>query len=278
MASPAVPKLIQSCDAHKFETIVHAVVDGQPHDSRVKLCGVEGQSDADWIKTLQDALHKLDDSKDMATAVRDQIVAAIKAEITRLSILGMGPKLTNRVPPAVIPLSRDYSTLPPLPAAPDSTPPQKSAGALPPPRVTQPEPIQKDFAELPLLPPPSAAPVVSLLPAAPAVPLRLTFACDTPGDLATDAPCAAFERETTVTVHAAEDIPAGTLLQFVRNDDPKAEIPISGLRKGAALRTELPADICRGFTSGKLELRVVRSGAATGEQMLNSEGPFSLSC
>jgi hypothetical protein len=41
-----VPKLIQSCDAHRFETIVHAVVDGATHNSKVKLCGVEGQSDA----------------------------------------------------------------------------------------------------------------------------------------------------------------------------------------------------------------------------------------
>src|SRR5213082_3171548 len=77
VAKPAaVPQLMQSCDAHKFETIVHAVVDGEPHDSKVKLCGVEGQSDAEWIKTLRDAMHKLQANKDMAPAVREQIVTA----------------------------------------------------------------------------------------------------------------------------------------------------------------------------------------------------------
>jgi len=49
-------KLIQSCDAHKFETVVDLLVDGQPKKSKVKLCGVEGQSNADWIGTLKDAI------------------------------------------------------------------------------------------------------------------------------------------------------------------------------------------------------------------------------
>src|SRR5438105_3282152 len=137
VAKPAaVPQLMQSCDAHKFETIVHAVVDGEPHDSKVKLCGVEGQSDAEWIKTLRDAIHKLQANKDMAPAVREQIVTAINAEIGRLSIVGSAPTLSvmrETAPAAAAPLARDYSSLPPLP----------------PPRAIPAVPIQKDFAELP---------------------------------------------------------------------------------------------------------------------------------
>src|SRR5215469_15674255 len=38
-------QIIQNCDAHKFETLVTTVVDGQPQQKRIKLCGVEGQSD-----------------------------------------------------------------------------------------------------------------------------------------------------------------------------------------------------------------------------------------
>ena len=41
--------LLENCDAHKFETMVDSVVGGQPHRSKVKMCGKEGQSDADWI-------------------------------------------------------------------------------------------------------------------------------------------------------------------------------------------------------------------------------------
>src|SRR5438067_2263667 len=55
---PQMQKLLQNCDAHKFETIIEVPIDGQTKHSRVKLCGTEGQSDADWIKTLEDAVAK----------------------------------------------------------------------------------------------------------------------------------------------------------------------------------------------------------------------------
>jgi hypothetical protein len=86
-APTAEAKLIQNCDAHKFETVVDtADENNQPHKSKVRLCGVEGQSDADWIRTLRDAVRKLAADKGMPQAKRDQIVAAIKAEIARLNI------------------------------------------------------------------------------------------------------------------------------------------------------------------------------------------------
>src|SRR6185295_3791925 len=49
-------KLLQDCDAHKFETVVNTVVDGIPHQSKVKLCGTKGQTDAAWTVTLKDAV------------------------------------------------------------------------------------------------------------------------------------------------------------------------------------------------------------------------------
>src|SRR5690348_20165 len=66
----AVKQLLDNCDAHKFETTVDAVVDGEPHRSKVKLCGKDGQSDADWIGTLKDAIAKLEANKDMDPGVR----------------------------------------------------------------------------------------------------------------------------------------------------------------------------------------------------------------
>jgi len=71
-------KLIQNCDAHKFETVVDTMVDGQPRKSKVKLCGVEGQSDAEWIGTLKDAIRKVEANKEMPGAQREQIVAAMR--------------------------------------------------------------------------------------------------------------------------------------------------------------------------------------------------------
>ena len=261
-APKAVPKLIQSCDAHKFETVVG--------ESKVKLCGVEGQSDAEWIDTLRDAIKKLEANKDMPAAQRDQIVAAIKSEIARLTIMGAGPVLPRKgsatAATPVAPLSRDYATLPPLPPARETS--------------AAPAPIQRDFADLPPMPaplPPAAAtaPIRALIPA---VAPRLKFGCDTPGDLSSDAPCAEFDRETTLTVHAGEDVPAGTLLQFVRNDRAQADVPLGGLRRGGAVRVALPANVCRGFTSGKLELRIAREDANGVPQPLSTDGPYSLRC
>ena len=125
---------------------------------------------------------------------------------------------------------------------------------------------------------PPATPSVAVPVLVPAVAPRLKFGCDTPGDLSTDAPCAEFERETTVTVHAGEDVPAGTLLQFVRNDRPQADVPLGGLRRGGALRVALPAKVCSGFASGKLELRIAREDGNGVPQPLSTEGPYSLRC
>ena len=281
---PVVPKLMQSCDAHRFETVVHAAVDGEPHDSKVKLCGVEGQSDAEWIKTLRDAISKLEANKDMAAAVRNQIVTAIQTEISRLMIVGSAPppaRKTVEVDPAPA-LSRDYSALPPLPPQPETAealaPAQTSQAALPPPREATATPIRKDYAQLPPLPTEaSAALTIAALPAPiPSVAPRLAFGCDAPGELTSDAPCADFQRETMLTIHAREDVPAGMFLQFVRNDHSLAEVALGGLRRGKALRTALPREVCSGFTSGKLELRIVRGEA--GSEILATDGPYSLRC
>ncbi len=58
--------------------IVETVIDGIPKPSKLKLCGNEGQSDADWIKTLKDAVRQEWRSQcRWISAMRDQIVAAI---------------------------------------------------------------------------------------------------------------------------------------------------------------------------------------------------------
>jgi hypothetical protein len=79
-----------------------------------------------------------------------------------------------------------------------------------------------------------------------------------------------------LTVHARDDVPPGTILQFVRNDRSQGQVALDGLRRGKALKTALPADVCRGFTSGKLELRIVRGEA--GAEVLRTDGPYSLRC
>jgi hypothetical protein len=266
---PKAQQLLQSCDAHKFETLVHSVVDGQPQQSKVKLCGKEGQTDAQWIGTLKDAIVKLNANKQMPPPMRDQIIAALYAEIARLeNPEPVPPRQSAAKTPAL-------DGLAPLPALPQS----KSAGAasLPPPRqIASAAAPSDEYAALPPLPtaPPPPTHVLGIAPGASLESLprpRMSFVCYEPGEA--EGPCTGFTRETLLTVRADEDLPRGTSLRFVRDGDPKADIDLAQLKKGKSVRLTVPTDVCLHAVGGRLELQIVRSG-----QEVGSEGPYNLNC
>lgn len=255
-------QLMQNCDAHKFETVVTATVDGQPHQSKVKLCGKDGQSDADWIETLKDAIAKLNSDKGMNPSVRGQIVTAINAEIARLQI-GQVEKPQSESeaalpPPRLRPVSAEpiddeYSSLPPLPAAPPAPPHVIGPAALAMTTGTS----RKAAVALPLASGPAP---------------KLSFACYSPGDLG-DAPCAEFDRDTMVTITADDNVGSGVLLRFARNGEERASIDLPDLRRGRSLRVALPSEVCAGVGDGRLDLELTRNG-----ELLRSDGPYSLRC
>jgi hypothetical protein len=261
-------QILRNCDAHKFETVVHDVVDGHPQASNVKLCGKEGQSDADWIGTLKDAIAKLNANKDMPAPVRDQIVTALRTEILRIE------SATPLFPSASAGSNSAFSTLAPAPPLPQ--PKANESASLPPPRRIAPVARSDDYAVLPPMPTAPPPPVQVLSGAAgvslPLLPKpRMTLSCYTPGQA--DGPCTGFTRDTQVTVRAGEDLPAATSLRFVRDGDPKADVDLAQLKKGRSVRFDMPVDVCRHAVGGKLELRIVRSG-----QEVGSEGPYNLNC
>lgn len=257
----AEEKLIQSCDAHKFETIVDTTDDnGQPKKSKVKLCGVEGQSDAEWIGTLKDAIRKLEANKQMPAAQREQIVSAIKAEIGRLSIVST-PVLPRREvvqESATGSLSRDYAALPPLPAPIAAPPP------IAPPPVTRVETTTIATAP-PAALPPAQLPLIS-------VP-KLSFSCYTPGDIGGEGPCTEFGRDTLLTVKSGGKVPAGAELRFVRNGEDRGAVVLAPLTASRSMPIALPREVCSGFGAGRLELQVVVNGSPA-----PSEGPWPLRC
>jgi hypothetical protein len=267
---PQAQQLLQSCDAHKFETVVHEVVDGQPQQSKVKLCGKEGQTDAQWIGTLKDAIAKLNANQQMPTSMRDQIIAALYAEIARLE----NPEpLPPRQSAAGTPVLDGLAPLPGLPQ-PGSAPtpsfprPRQVASAAP--------PTSDEYAPLPPLPtaPPPPTHVLGLAVGASLAPLprpRMTLVCYEPGQA--EGPCTGFTRETLLTVHADEDLPPGTSLRFVRDGDPKADIDLAQLKKGKSVRLTVPTDVCLHAVGGRLELQIVRGG-----QEVGIEGPYNLNC
>ena len=256
--SPKLKSLLQNCDAHKFETTVDTLVDGKPHRSKVKLCGTEGQSDSDWIGTLNDAIAKLDANKEMAAPVRDQIATAIKAEIVRLQSqasegTSTEPAISLRPRSSSTPLSSDYSTLPPLPAPPArgpslpvATAPATASGVV------------------------SAAPVVAR--AAPAINPRLSFSCmsaDYPGG----GECITLSRDTILTVKAGEAVPAAVSLRFLRSGEERGEVAVGAMRKGQSLRFQLPQRVCSGVSTAEVQMEVMSSG-----QTVDRKGPYLLHC
>jgi hypothetical protein len=269
----AAAKIVQNCDAHKFETVVHEIVDGQPHQSKVKLCGKTGQSDNEWIGTLKDAISKLNLNKEMAAAVRDQIVSALNAEILRLQT---GVEISGHESPNNSVAKRSIlDGISPVQGLPERK--QSQASALPPPRQTAPSGSPREYAALPPLPTAPPAPthvmVGGVSASAPMLPKpRMTLSCYTPGETP-EGPCTGFTRDTLVTVRAGEDLPANTSLRFVRDGDPKADVELAQLKKGKSMRLAVPTDVCRHVVGGSLELRIVRAG-----QEVASDGPFNLNC
>ena len=252
-------KIIQDCSAHKFEAVIETVVDGKPKKSRMKLCGLQGQSDSDWIRTLKDAVEKTAANDKMPPDVRAQIITAINREIVRLSAIApASASVAATVPPPVsvpTPLPRPRSAAPTAPVARDyaALPPMPSAPTLAPPKLVSPSALQ--------LPKP-----------------RLSLECFTPGEMAGEGPCFEFARGTYVSVRAGEDLPAGTALRFVRNGENRADVQLAQLRKGKTLRFELPAQVCQGAAGGRLKIEILRSVPNAGPQPVGSEGPYNLRC
>ena len=238
--------LADSCAAHKFETIV--TIAGRRRGSRVRICGKEGQTDADWLVTLRDSVGKTQANEDLAQPVRDQIVAALKAEIARLEggASASVSAATAVGPAATIATSRDavsvpeappqYSTVPPLPA-----------------------------------PMPRATASRAGAPGAPLVRPRVTIRCALPRE--PFAACARLERVTQLMIRADEDLAAGTSLRFLRGGDARAELDLGTLKKGESLREKLPARVCSGVLRGKVQVQILSKS-----QVAETLGPYPLHC
>lgn len=102
---PEALKLITDCNARKFETVVDREENGERKSSKVKLCGKQGQTDAEWAATLKDAAAKIDANDKMPQGAKDQLSAALKAEIAKVEA-GAAPTAPGAsvVPPAPPPL------------------------------------------------------------------------------------------------------------------------------------------------------------------------------
>ena len=243
--------LIQNCDAHKFETTIQQMVEGKPKQSKVRMCGTEGQSDADWLRTLKDAVKKTQASE-MPRGVKQQIVAAVNAEIERLSmpallIPGGGdisklPKTATTTTTPQKPLNRDYDALPPLP----------TASNVPPPDVLGPGGI------------------AAMAP-------RITLRCALAGDEDRPSECDSIDKDTVLVLRADDSFPAGLDIRFVRHGDERGEVTVPALRPGQTALLRMPARVCAGVVRSTLEIQALGANAPSGTPA-GTVGEYDLRC
>ena len=249
---PVAP-LSQNCSAHNFETTIQVTgPDGLLKRSKVHMCGTAGQTDAEWIETLQDAVTKTAANPAIPAAAKEQIIAAVNAEIARLKMpadlrLPSGPDI-SKLPKAAesnspaVPLSRDYDALPPLP----------TASTVAPPHVLGPDSIYGPT-------------------------LRLSLRCALVGDEDRLSDCDSIDRDTVIVLRADEPFPHGLDVRFVRNGDSRAEAALPAMKAGQTASLRLPPAVCSGVVRSKLEIQAVGANAPSGSAA-GKVGEYDLRC
>jgi hypothetical protein len=238
-----------ACNARKFETTVEVIADGKKRSSQVKLCGKEGQTDADWANTLKDAAKKVEANEKMPKAVKGQIISALNAEVAKLESSKAEPvqAVTNVLPAVPKPPAErppEYSVLPPIPTAPAV--PARSALAK----------------QAPLLPKP-----------------RLSVQCMTPAELGGGS-CESLRRNSVLTIRADENLVGGARLRFLRDGNFRDEMSLAPMPQGQSRRFKLPPKICAGAyrTTLKIEILAGSANGAGANAAADTLGPYQVRC
>ena len=253
-AAPPPPELVaavESCDARKFETTVDAMVNGTKRSRKVKLCGKVGQSDAEWVATLKDAVAKTELTTNISAPMRAAIIAALNDEIARfdarapvtLSAPGAAMATPERPP--------EYSALPPMPAPKTAAAAPSRAGADPSPSGARPAP-----------------PVPSL-----------TIRCLERGERGEGRACDFLERDTLLSIRADADLANGATLRLLRKGNVRGDIDVAPMKSGQTVRVKLPSALCAGVATSKAEIQILPRGADAGAaQVATTLGPYGLRC
>lgn len=250
--------MMANCNARMVEIPVTVIAKGVPKETKVKICGKVGQTQADWENTLRDALSKVSADSRMSPAIKDQIITGLKFEIAKL------PAVAEAKPN---PPSQQAQSIVPIVAAPLAPKPPVDTG-------------RAEYSSLPPMPAPLPAVSAGAVAAAAPPPLpapKLTLRCLSTESMAGEGPCETLERGMMVTVRAGEDIAAGTSLRFLRRGENRAEVDLETLRRGQSQHFSLPAKVCQGVTGSRVEIQVVRASGSK-NQVVDSRGPYELRC
>ena len=258
----------QSCEHRKFETRIATEVDGKLRSQTVTICGIPNQTDAAWKRTLEDAAAKVEANEKMSPSVKQQILTALKVEITRLDMAksGLASGSTTQIP-GLLNAPKTATIAPATPTRPAPAPVR---------------PLERDYGNLKPLPPPlppaaaAATATATYLPSLPSP--RIKVLCSTQYDPRGTEECDDLYPSTIITIRADEALAGDTSLRFLRKGDERGDVTLAALQKGQMMRVPLPRGVCTGVTRGTVEIQVMRKAPTGAKQVVDALGPYDLRC
>ena len=259
-AAPAAPaSSADACPSFRFETVV--VTDAsQKRGSRVRLCADAGATEADWVKTLEDAIKQVREGSMPAVAKAD-LIGQIESEIARYRPRPAATGSLNLNMPATtsssgaVTLGKDQLG---------------NSGGVP----------EAPFAvsALPSLDRPKPAPGASK--ADPPKPMVATVKCLSAGERGAGMTCDYFRKDTVLALRAVRGLEDGAVIRFLRRGEERGEVDLDRLAPGRTARVALPAELCRGVATSKVEIAILppRSSKAFARGAAGRLGPFGLRC
>ncbi len=239
--------ILSKCSDRKFETSAEGLIGGKMRRRKMTLCAEPGDTDAQWIKKLEDAVTWVQAQTDLSVAVKTQLVAELRKEIARPKSVRLSPAIPSSVLPASDAL---VATVPPMPP--------------PLPRVSLPASS--------LLTPTLASPLLARPP--------LTVRCLASGERGAGSSCGRLAPGTVFAVQADADLAGPATLRFVRKGRERGEVDVAALRRGQIARVKLPPEVCSGVVRSEVAIQIVAGKASPGRvaQVTDTLGPYPIHC
>lgn len=240
---------VASCQGHKFEARIE-IDPVKKRSTSVKLCANPGASDADWVKTLEAAIVQIE-QRNMPLEARQKLIGEMRVEIARFA--------AKSNPVAAVQATTPFVTDPGASISRAGTSERYETSVLP-----------------PLPPPKSARRASAAITSPPQRPMRVGLTCFERGQTGAGGTCNFLESTTIFSIRAVEGLEDGATVRFLRRGDVRREIALASMQAGQSTRVKLPAELCRGVSSTKVEIEFLRpkSTGAVAARL----GPFGLIC
>lgn len=250
---------IAQCGPRKFETEVISDNQGKVRKAKILLCAKQGESDDQWIATLEKAASQIEASAALSAAAKSKVTGEIQ---TAIALVRGEPGTHGQ-------------------AGVTSGFPSGQAVTLPRARAVEPDPLSRSepiVATVRPLPPPPAPRGIAAVRAPISKP-PLSISCSQAGDPAGPGECTELTSDTLLVIRADSDVNSKVSLRFIRDGDPRGGVALGMMRRGQVIRIRLPARVCAGVVRGRVKLQTIVSDTHdNSEQVADTQGPLLLRC